>query len=76
MPQKLLLPHKSTSFNYWFSGGLGCSLIGAGVCICIEAAFIKHGGISSSWIIAGILGLCSINAGISFLIIASKFSND
>jgi drug/metabolite transporter (DMT)-like permease len=66
---KLLFKKYSISTNYWIAGGLGCSLLGAGLCILIEAGFAKHAENATwqSWFWMGVLGLIVFNSGIGFI---------
>jgi uncharacterized membrane protein HdeD (DUF308 family) len=57
--------------NYWLCGGIGCSLVGAGLCVIIEAAFNKHN--NQAWFIMGLAGLITLMAGLSFLIRSGQY---
>jgi hypothetical protein len=66
---KLLFKNLSIQANYLISGGIGCSLLGAGLCLLIEAGFAKHAADASwqSWFWMGVLGLIVFNSGIGFI---------
>lgn len=61
-------------FQWLWRGGVGASLIGAGLCCTIEVAFMKHGGASFiTWFILGTLSLAVVIAGNCLLIDALRF---
>jgi drug/metabolite transporter (DMT)-like permease len=66
---KLVFKKYSLIINYWLTGGIGCSLLGAGLCILIEAGFAKHAIDANwqSWFWLGLLGLVVFNSGIGFI---------
>jgi drug/metabolite transporter (DMT)-like permease len=66
---KFLIKECSLLTNYWLAGGIGCSLLGAGLCILIEAGFAKHAVNTTwqSWFWLGLLGLIVFNSGIGFI---------
>jgi hypothetical protein len=66
---KLLFKQYSLTTNYWIAGGIGCSLLGAGISVLIEAGFAKHAVDAQwqSWFWMGLLGLIVFNSGIGFI---------
>jgi hypothetical protein len=66
---------QSRVFYQWLlRGGVGASLIGAGVCCTIEVAFAKHAGAEFiSWFVLGTLSLAILIAGVCLLIDALRF---
>lgn len=67
--------NKSNLFNQWlWRGGIGASLIGAGLCCTIEVAFMKHGGAAFvTWFTLGTSSLAVVIAGNCVLIDALRF---
>lgn len=65
----------SNLFYQWlWRGGIGASLIGAGLCCTIEVAFMKHAGASFiTWFTLGTLSLAVVIAGNCLLIDALRF---
>lgn len=65
----------SNLFYQWlWRGGVGASLIGAGLCCTIEVAFMKHAGASFiTWFTLGTLSLAVVIAGNCLLIDALRF---
>jgi len=65
----------STLYYQWLlRGGIGVSLIGAGLCCTIEVAFMKHAGASFiTWFILGTVSLAVVIAGNCLLIDALRF---
>ena len=66
---------RKSIFNQWlWRGGLGASLIGAGLCATIEVAFMKHGGAEFvTWFTLGTISLAVVIAGNCVLIDALRF---
>lgn len=55
-------------------GGSGASLAGFGLCVTLEAGFMKHGAAMwYEWVLTGTLGLVLFMVGISLLIDAVRF---
>lgn len=67
--------NKSNLFNQWlWRGGIGASLIGAGLCCTIEVAFMKHAGAEFlTWFTLGTSSLAVVIAGNCLLIDALRF---
>lgn len=65
----------SNLFYQWlWRGGVGASLIGAGLCCTIEVAFMKHAGASFiTWFTLGTLSLAVVIADNCLLIDALRF---
>lgn len=54
--------------RYWWSGGLGTSLLGTGLSALVESGFLKHSQAPAwQWITAGTFSLILIMTGVNFL---------
>ena len=63
--------------KWLFTGGLGASLFGLGVCAVLESAFLKHSGaLWCVWAVLGTLSLASMVMGIVLLIKAGFMERD
>ena len=63
--------------KWLFTGGLGASLFGFGVCAVMESAFLKHSGtLWYVWTVLGTLSLASMVMGIVLLIKAGFMERD
>ncbi len=68
------MTHSRLFYQWLLRGGLGASLIGAGVCCTIEVAFAKHAGADfMKWFTLGTLSLAILIAGVCLLIDALRF---
>lgn len=67
--------NNSTFYYQWlWRGGIGASLIGAGLCSTSEVAFMKHAGAEFlTWFTLGTISLAVVIAGNCLLIDALKF---
>jgi hypothetical protein len=63
----LLFKTLSLKANYWLCGGIGASLLGAGICVMIEAGIAKQAMHFLGWFSMGFCGLCCVMIGIHLL---------
>jgi hypothetical protein len=65
---------KKNKLQWLLRGGLGCVLIGFGLCATIESAFLKHESPENSlWIVYGTLSLTIFMAGLNILLSALPY---
>lgn len=65
---------KKIQQQWLLRGGAGASLAGLGLCVTIEAGFMKHGdAMWYEWVLIGTVGLALFMSGISLLIDAVRY---
>lgn len=68
------MTRKRLFYQWLLRGGIGASLIGAGICCTIEVAFAKHAGAEFfHWFTLGTLSLAILVAGVCVMIDALRF---
>ena len=66
---------KDKNLKRWFTQGTtGILLTGAGICMIVEAGFLKHGDVSQmKWITMGTLALIVYMAGLTLFVDSIKY---
>lgn len=69
----MLMTQKSLQRKWLIQGGVGAALVGFGLCLTIEAGFLKHNaGLLWQWLTYGTCGLIVFISGLSLLIDAVR----